>query len=145
MIITKEDNFFLVKILKEFIPEFNIYDKDSFMELFKSILIELEQKYQLNGLFDIDVYMHSDYGIIMEVNSLEPYFDGIDLFGEMDVRIHFHIGSIFMSEVDSQDILNYEDIYYYHDKFYTIYHGLVDSNIIYKDCDKIIEEGIKVY
>ena len=138
MIISCCDDYFKVYVFKEYIPGFDIFDKDMIGKLFKDILVKLEKKYDLNGLIDIDVYVNREFGLIMEIRNV---FDFLD---EMDVKIHFHIDSIFMCEIDINDITNYSDVYYYNDVFYGIYNKLMDSNVIYRECEDIIEKGIKV-
>ena len=138
MIISQEDDYFKVIIYREYIPDFDIFDKDKIGELFKDILITLEKKYNLSGLLDIDVYENLEYGLVMEIRNVVEYYD------EIDVKIHFHLDSIFMCEIDSNDIILYDDIYYYKDKFYSLYNKKIDSNVIYKDCYEIIDKGIKI-
>ena len=138
MIIYQEDDYFKVIIYREYIPDFDIFDKDKIGELFKDILITLEKKYNLSGLLDIDVYENLEYGLVMEIRNVVEYYD------EIDVKIHFHLDSIFMCEIDSNDIILYDDIYYYKDKFYSLYNKKIDSNVIYKDCYEIIDKGIKI-
>lgn len=138
MIITKENEFFLVKIYQENLSDFDIFDKDSISELFQSILVKLKKKYDIKGLMEVEVFVNPNYGMIIEIHPIYSYFD------EVDMRIQVHLNSIFMCEIDSNDLLNFYDVYYYKDKFYAIYTKFVDSQVIYKESEEIIEKGIKV-
>ena len=139
MIITKEDQLFLVKIFKEYLPkDFDVFDKESIAQLFKDVFMKLKKKYQLSGLCDVDFYINSDYGMIMEIEQIYAYSE------ELDVNVHFYLDCVFLSEIEMDDIKDYQDVYYYDGKFYGIYQGLKDSNVIYKDCFLLMEKGIKI-
>ena len=140
VVVCKEDNIYIVRVYKEFIQNFDIYDTDNILELFKSILMKLKSKYKINGLCYIDVYVNEKYGMIIEINNVYKYDD------EMDIKISFHVDSIFMNEInfDVNDIDCYEEIYYYDDKYYANYDIVHDSNIIYKNSLDIINNGIRI-
>ena len=139
MIITKEDQLFLVKIFKEYLPkDFDVFDKEGIAQLFKDVFMKLKKKYQLNGLCEVDVYVNSDYGMIMEIEQIYAYSE------ELDVNVHFYLDCVFLSEIEMDDIKDYQDVYYYDGKFYGIYQGLKDSSVIYKDCFLLMEKGIKI-
>lgn len=141
MIISKEDDLFLVKVFKEYLPEnFDIFDKESITEVFKEVLIKLKKKYQLSGLFDVEVYVNPEYGFIMEVENI---FES-DCCEEMDVNIHIHLDSIFMNEIDVEDISKEQEVYYWNGKFYGMYHELRDSGVLYKNCLELMEKGIRI-
>ena len=138
MIISREDNLFIIKIFKDYLNDIDIYDKDSIVSLFRDILLKLRKRYRLEGLFNIKVYINDDYGMIMEVDNVYKYKD------EIDVKISFNIDSIFLYEVC--DYSNSKgSIYYYNDKYYSDYmNDYCDSEIIYKDSLNIINEGIRI-
>lgn len=140
MIISKDGNLFIVKIYKENINDIDIYDTDKILELFKSFLVILKDKYKISGLCDINVYINDDYGMILEINNLYKYDD------EIDIKISFHIDALFMIEINF-DIDNYDDydeIYFYNNKYYTNYKNIYDSSVIYKDSLEIINSGIRI-
>lgn len=140
MIIIKDGNLFIVKIYKENINDIDIYDTDKILELFKSFLVILKDKYKISGLCDINVYINDDYGMILEINNLYKYDD------EIDIKISFHIDALFMIEINF-DIDNYDDydeIYFYNNKYYTNYKNIYDSSVIYKDSLEIINSGIRI-
>lgn len=111
---------------------------DSILELFKGVLGKLKDKYKISGLCIIDVYVSEIFGMIIEVNNVYKYQN------EIDVKITFHIDSIFMMEIDIDDLNNYDEIYYYKEKYFTNYNKDIDSNIIYKDSLDIVNKGIRL-
>lgn len=138
MIIRKCNEYFLIKICKENVKNFNIFDLDSIKSLFQDIFNKLRKKYDLHGLIDVDFYVNEDYGIIIEMIPIDSYFDDID------IRIKIHFSNLFLVEIDSNSILDYEDVYYYNGKFYSNYKDSCDNIVLYKDIDKIIKEGIRI-
>ena len=51
----------------------------------------------------------------------------------------------FLSVINNYEILDYEDVYYYNDEFYGIYRDFCDKEVIYKNVDKIMNDGVKLY
>ena len=86
----KEDKFLLVKIFKDKLSDFDIYNKEQVVKLFKDIFLNVKEKYKLSGLFDVDIYVNEDYGMIIEIYNLCFYND------EIDVKIKFHLDSLFL-------------------------------------------------
>lgn len=138
LIFSKEDKFLLVKIYKSYLNNIDIYDREQVMELFKEVFIKIKDKYKLCGLFDVDVYVNDNYGMIIEINNLYFYKE------EFDIKVRFHLDCIFLMEITSEEILDYEDVYYYKDKFYSFYNENRDREAIYKEVNDIINYGIKV-
>lgn len=138
MIIRKIDDYFLIKFYRENIGDFNIFDSEDIKELFQDIFKQLKDKYNLNGLIDVDVYVNFNYGMIIEIHPIYDFFDGID------IKIHIHLDSVFLSVINSNNILDYNEVYYYNGKFYGTYLGLCDNEVLYKDTSDIINNGIKV-
>ena len=137
MIIQKLDDYYIVKIFKEKLEEFNPFDKSCIEKLFQKILKKLLKNYSIHGLIDADIYFDRLYGMIIELREVYDYFDDIDL------KIHFHLDSVFLVEIDD-DIKSLKDVYYYQGKYYKTYDKMIDSPIIYKDseCIEIMEKGI---
>ena len=134
----KEDKFLLVKIFKDKLSDFDIYNKEQVVKLFKDIFLNVKEEYKLSGLFDVDIYVNEDYGMIIEIYNLCFYND------EIDVKIKFHLDSLFLVEINSNQILDYDEVYYYNDKFYGIYKDILDNEVIYKEVDNIINDGIRI-
>ena len=137
MIIQKLDDYYIVKIFKEKLGDFNPFDKSCIERLFQKILKKLLKNYSIHGLFDADIYFNRLYGMIIELREVYDYFDDIDL------KIHFHLDSVFLVEIDD-DIKNLKDVYYYHGKYYKTYDKMIDSPVVYRDseCIEIMEKGI---
>ena len=135
MIIRKYDNLYIIKINNKKLKDFDYYNQNKIKELFQNILIKIKEKYQINGLLDINVYTNNNYGMIIEIEELATYLD------EIDIHIHFHLDTPFLQETNN--IEEQSELYFYKDKYYTLYNSLLDSSIIYKT-DKILSEGIKV-
>lgn len=138
MIIQKLDDVFVIKVYNALLEDFNIFDIDSVKEFFRSIVNKMKTKYDLRGIVDVDVYVNDKYGMIIEMKEISDYFD------EIDMRIKMHLNSLFLTEINSNEVLDYDDVYYYKNKFYGNYIGIVDSDVIYKDSEDIINKGIKV-
>lgn len=138
MIFSKEDKFLLVKIFKDNLINFDVYDKEQIMDLFKDIFMKIKDKYKLSGLFDVDIYVNNEYGMIIEIYNLCFYN------GEVDIKIRFHLDSIFLTEINSNELLDYEAVYYYNEKFYGEFKDFRDEDVIYKNVDLIINNGIKI-
>lgn len=138
MIIKKCDDYFLIKVFKGFEEDFDAFDIDNIRQLFYKIVKKLKLKYNLKGLFEADMYINSYYGFIVEMGLLD------DLEEDIDVDITIHINNNFLIEIDSNAVLDYKDVYYYNGKFYGIYNGISDNDVIYKNIDEIINNGIKV-
>lgn len=138
MIIQKLEDYFLVKVYKEIIGDFNIFDVDDIQVLFQDVFDKLKKKYDLKGLLEVDVYIHLEYGMILEIRPICDYFE------EVDVRIHIHLDSDFLVEIPMEEIINQEEVYYYQGKFYGPYLESSDSEVFYKNTDEIRNKGIKV-
>lgn len=137
MIIRKIDNTYIIRIINNNIDINELYNQEKVSKLFKEIILKIKEKYNIKGLLDINVYTNNNYGMIIEIEVIYPELD------EIDMHIHFYIDTIFLTEINDLDILSKKEVYYYNNKFYTIYNTLSDSPIIYKTED-ILEKGIKV-
>lgn len=129
----------MVKIYKSYLKDFDIYNKENIIDLFKNIFITIKDKYNLLGLFDVDIYANDEYGLIIEIHNICSY----DF--EIDLKINIHLDSLFLTEINSNEILDYNEVYYYNDKFYGFFKEFSDKNIIYKNTNVIINNGIKVF
>lgn len=139
MFVRKYDEVFVIRIYKEYLGDIDFFDKDEIKELFHDVLINILDKYELNGLLDVDIYINDKFGAIIEIRESEVYF------GEIDMNIQVHINSVFLSEIVFNGNFESDEVYYYKDKFYCVYDKIIDSSIIYKDCDEIIEKGIRIF
>ena len=138
LIIRKCDEYFLVKVFNEYLGDFNIFDTNDIKNFFSDLFKKLIKKYGLHGLIDAYLYINNDYGMIIELYELDSYFDDID------VKININFNNLFLSNIDSKDILDYDDVYYYEGKFYGKYKSLSDNEVLYKNTEDVINKGIKV-
>ena len=138
MIINRDGDLFVIKIFKNNIKNIDIFDIDDVSSLFKDILFKIKKKYDISGLCEIEVFVNDKFGIIIEINNIYKYADDEDI----DIKIKFHLDCIFMNEIYNIDEAS--ECYLYKDKYYSIYSKLVDSTVIYHECNKIIKEGIRV-
>lgn len=139
MIISKDGEEYFVKVFKEYLPEnFDVFNKENISLVFRDILMNLKKKYQVRGVIEIEAYVNSEYGMILEIKEVCPYFE------EMDVHIQFHLDSLFLVEISLDEVLKNKEVYYLNDKFYSIYSKWCDGNIIYKNCDELLEKAIRV-
>lgn len=138
MIIQKLDDYYIVKVFKEKLDDFNPFDKSCIEKLFQKILKKLLKNYSIHGLIDADIYFDRLYGMIIELREVYDYFDDIDL------KIHFHLDSVFLVEIEYDYFNKMNDVYYYKGKYYKVYDKIIDGPIIYKDseCIEIMEKGI---
>ena len=136
MIIRKEGNLIIVKIFKEHAKIFDIYDTEEVVLMFKSFFNKIKKKYDINGLCVADVYVNEAFGMIIEINNFYSFDD------EIDVKVSFHIDSIFLMEI--MDIDDSNEVYFYNNKLYALYDNKKDGKAIYKDSLMILNEGIKI-
>lgn len=142
-------------ILKIFNDDLNIYDHNEVKDFIEIVYEKMLKKYNLKGIIVFDIYIDTNYGMIVEVkNKKDVLFNDI-----IDVKIKFNINISFLYEVDyfyilDNNLIN-QNIYYYKDKFYIELVNEVDRNsfvdlldnsdIIYNDeINNIINNGIKL-
>ena len=138
MIIRNDNDLFVIRIFNNYIEDNDIYDIDFICNIFKDFLRKYKDKYDIRGLCCIEVYVNYKHGIVMEIKNIYKYDD------ELDVKIKFHIDYTFLMEINCDNIDDYEDVYYYKDKYYSLYDDYYDSNIIYRDSLNILNNGIKI-
>lgn len=116
------------------------YNISKIEENFKQIFETLKYCYniEINGFYDIDVYIDKNYGIIIEMKKEDIDFDFYD---QVDMKISFH-NQKFLYQIE--DIKRNKKIYKYKNKFYTNKYDIEHSIPIYKTNDifkyaKVIE------
>jgi len=121
--------------------EIDIFNYDEIMNICKMIMKKIIVEDKDNGLYKFDIYTNYQYGMIIDGKKISNDDD-------IDIKVNFHIESIFLEEVD---YFNYKDknkiIYYYNNKFYIEYDkdSLIDSYILYGDMVyDILNRGIIV-
>ena len=98
MIIRKKDNRFIVKLIKNEILDFDVFNQQKIKELFKKIILTLKKKYNIGGILKVDTFLNEYYGMIIEMETL--YNDT----NEIDMKISFHLDTIFLYELNDEEI-----------------------------------------
>lgn len=141
MILEKLDGYYLVKIFKERLEDFDIFDRKCIEKLFQEVLKRLLKKYNLSGLLEVDVYVDVLYGMIIEIRECYSYFE------EIDLEIQIHLDCVFLREVliDNMDT-DFKDMYYYGGKYYKVYDNICDSPIIYREDEvlRVMNSGVRL-
>lgn len=114
-------------------------------ELCKDIISRLEKYFniKLKGFYDVNIYIDSNYGVVLEFNKedISSYID----YDKIDVHVN-KIDTIFLYEVFDILDINITSFYYYENKYY-IKTDNVDNNIleyvkvVYKDTIDIFNNG----
>ena len=126
LIIRKYDNLYIVKLYKDKLNDIDIYDMDNISNLFREVLVKLKEKYGVRGYCFIEVFVNDYYGMIIEIDNKDIYGD------EIDIKIRFHIDTLFMNEIYNDEIDKYDDCYLYKNKYYldkiisNIQHSLIE-------------------
>lgn len=147
--ITKiEKNSYIIKIL----DKINIYNPIILKEISKKIINKIRKKNILLKHIIIEVYP-SKYETIIE---LKDYNKLINFTNEIEVKINIHTDTIFLYKIDYliiKDLKYNGNIYYYKNNFYLKINNIEEkdyvklselSNIVYKNTEKIIENGLKI-
>ena len=112
-----DKDFYIFKIYNEYI-NFDIYDTSEVKDFIYKIYDKLLKKNKLTGIILFDIYIDTNYGMIIEIKKIEDL-----LFNDIiDVKIKFNLNISFLYEVDyfyilENNLIN-QNIYYYKDKFY---------------------------
>lgn len=116
------------------------YSISKFEDNFKDIFEMLKHNYniEINGCYDIDVYIDKNYGVVIEMKKED--FD-FDCYNQVDMTISFH-NQKFLYELE--DIEYNKKIYKYRNKYYSDKYIPEHSILVYKTDDilkysKIIE------
>ena len=147
--ITKiEKNSYIIKIL----DKINIYNPIILKEISKKIINKIRKKNILIKHIIIEVYP-SKYETIIE---LKDYNKLINFTNEIEVKINIHTDTILLYKIDYliiKDLKYNGNIYYYKNNFYLKINNIEEkdyvklselSNIVYKNTEKIIENGLKI-
>ena len=129
----------------------NIYNIDILQEIIKNIIIKIKKKNQLKQQLVFDIYPSNYETIIL----LEDYNPLINISNTTEVKVNIHTDTTFLYEIDYPINNNnlQGDIYYYKNKFYLKIKDIDKNNylylseyskLIYKNTDKILEEGLKI-
>ncbi len=137
MIIRKQDNTYIIKILKNTMKHNDYFNKEKIKNLFQKIILKIKEKNNISGLLDINVYINENNIMLIEIEEIASYFE------EIDMRIHFHLDALFLQEINQEELKKQKEVYYLNNKYYSLYQNTRDSAIIYKTED-ILTKGIKI-
>ncbi len=105
----------------------------------KEICESLKENYgiKLKGLYNIDVYIDDNYGMVLEIEKddldIDCYFDQID----MQIKIY---NGKFLLETSNLDSFYNHKIYIYRNKYYSDYLNIEMGNLVYKT-DNILKKA----
>lgn len=138
---------------KEEIADFE--NRNEIENYFKKLFLKIKDNYQIcmNGFYNVDIYLDSIYGIILELKEeklefIEYYEDEID----MRISIHedeflYQIDDILKINRDNYDIYNYQNKWYIklkNENKKNLYSMLEHVNVIYKEIKPILKYGKKL-
>ncbi len=115
-------------------------DKVNLDIYFKKLFLRIKNKYnlELNGYYDINVYIDNNYGSIIEIENED--LDYYNYFNQIDMEIKVN-KTTFLYEIDyeylDKELLSKSIIYKQNNK---LYFKITDKNILNKiiECSKII-------
>ena len=115
-------------------------DKVNLDIYFKKLYLKIKNKYnlELNGYYDINVYIDNNYGSIIEIENED--LDYYNYFNQIDMEIKVN-KTTFLYEIDyeylDKELLSKSIIYKQNNK---LYFKITDKNILNKiiECSKII-------
>ena len=145
IIIKKENNnTYQIKIYEEI----NINNINKLKDIIKEIIKKIKKKYFLRKEIVLDIYP-STYETIIE---LKDYNKLINISNFTELKINIHTDAIFLYEIDYPTNNKYKGtVYYYKSKYYLKINNLPKkeylylseySKLIYKDNDKILDNGL---
>lgn len=149
-----DENNLTVYLNKLYLKDTKFKDKVEIECYFKRLFRELKNRYnlELSGLFDIQVYINEDYGIVLSINKDDA--DYYDYFiNQMDMRVNVLIDSKLLYRIPDIFIptmnLENKNIYYHKNIYY------LDSEIcneLFEFCsiafgdevDEVLDNGVKI-
>lgn len=130
------DNVYIIYLNKYFLCNEDIVNKEVIEKYLKKIFIHLKNHYKINiyCYFNINCYINSDYGVILEIKedtSGFPFYSK-----KTDMKITFYNNSKFLYNIDNyflKDILSEKDykIYIKNNKYYLDILKLDNKNTAY--------------
>ena len=115
-------------------------DKVNLDIYFKKLFLRIKNKYnlELNGYYDINVYIDNNYGSIIEIENED--LDYYNYFNQIDMEIKVN-NTTFLYEIDyeylDKELLSKSIVYKQNNK---LYFKITDKSILNKiiECSKII-------
>ena len=120
----------VIYINNKYLENKNI-DFNNIESCLKEICESLNENYKikLKGLYNIDIYIDTNYGIVLELEKEDLDID--DYFDQIDMQIIIHKEK-FLLEINNLDSFYNHKIYIYRNKYYSDYLNIEMGNLIYK-------------
>ncbi len=146
------DNNLIVFLIKSNVSDIDFFNKSKLEDYFKDLFLKINDNYdiEMNGSYDINVYIDEFYGMILEITKEDvEYFDYCDF---IDMKINISKCKYFLYKLNGNlDRFNGCDLYLY-DGFIYAYPRNIDffslgilvenSEIIYgESCLDVVSKG----
>lgn len=148
-----EDNI-IVFLNKKLLENIDINNKSLLEIYFKRLFNRLKNIYDIEiiGYYDIIIYLDNNYGAIVDIEKIDDEL----YYNQIDMKLSI-IDTVFLYEID--DIIDINKfiqntiIYKYCNKYYLAIDDLdyynigkliEKSKIVFRDTDRIINDGIKI-
>ena len=130
----------------DYLNKINFQMEENIEKEFKKIFIKLKRIFHLdiNGYYDVIVYINDKYGMIMEMEKEDDEY--IKIFGDtLDMKITFRFDSEFLYRLDNIDFITFHGykLYYYNHCFFLSLKK--NSNISNGEYANLIENSDIVY
>jgi len=131
---------------KDYLDKINFNINENVEQQFKSLFTKLKKIYNLNlnGYYEVNVYINDIYGIIIEMEKDDDEY--IKIFGDtLDMKITFKLDCEILYKIDNIDFLKHNNInlYYYDNKLYISLKN--NLKIPYKDYLYLLENSSIIY
>lgn len=154
-IIVNDDINMIIFLNKIYLNQIDFEDKEKLEIYFRKLLKTLKEFYKINinGYYEINVYVDNNYGVILELKKEEiEYFSYYE--DEVDMQLIVH-NTVFLYEIEDyfwieKELKNKILLYKYNKKIYMVINHNIDDillgkiiengNLKYKDNQKIIKE-----
>ena len=154
-IIVNDDINMIIFLNKIYLNQIDFEDKEKLEIYFRKLLKTLKEFYKINinGYYEINVYVDNNYGVILELKKEEiEYFSYYE--DEVDMQLIVY-NTVFLYEIEDyfwmeKELKNKILLYKYNKKIYMVINHNIDdillgkiienSNLKYKDNQKIIKE-----
>ena len=133
-------------LCKDYLKKINFNLEENVEKEFKRLFIKIKDIYNINmnGYYEVIVYINDIYGMIIELEKDTDEY--VKIFGDtVDMKITFKFDSSIYYELENYITFNIDkyNLYFYNDKFYL---ELLDySKFTYLEYLKLLESSSIVY
>lgn len=137
---------YVIYLKKEEISDIDFSSKVQVESLFKTLFLKIKNRVnmELNGMFNIKVYLNNLFGAILVFEKEEEYYDY--LINKIDMKIEIIEDSNILKEYEDINYIKDDTFYIYNDLYYTKYDNDIDSEfykIIYGDiANEILDKSL---